>query len=134
MDWAKFEIELKNLSKKVDFVPDIIIGITRGGVIPARLLCTYLSVKEMYCISVNKVGEERKVITTIDGNLVGKIILLVEDMLETGRSLIVAKKYLETKGAKVKTACLYIMSVSEIRPDYYLKESKKIENFPWESK
>jgi len=132
MDWKTLEVEIKNLCKKIDFTPNIIIGITRGGVIPARLLCTYLNVKEMYCISVNKVGEERKVVTTIEDAISGKNILLVEDMLETGRSLIVAKKYLEAKGAKVRTACLYIMPFSEIKPDYYLKESNKVESFPWE--
>ena len=45
MDWQNLELEIKNLSKKVDYQPDIIVGITRGGLIPSRLLSTSLGVK-----------------------------------------------------------------------------------------
>ena len=131
MDWPTIENELKELSKKIT-TPQIIIGITRGGIIPARCLSSILGVKSMHCIGVAKIGEERKVITEILEDLKGKNILLVEDMLESGKSIIVAKKYLESKGAKVKTACLYIMPQSEIIPDYYLKKVKEVQNFPWE--
>ncbi len=132
MDWQTFESEIENLSKKIDYQPDIIIGITRGGIVPARLLSRDLDVKPMYCLTVRKVGEERKVVNDVLDDLVDKNILLVEDMLETGRSLIVAKQYLESKGAKVKTACLYTMPISEIEPDFYLRQVKEVEKFPWE--
>jgi len=132
MDWKTFETEIQSLSKKIDYKPDTIIGITRGGIIPARLLSSYLQIKDMRCLSVHKVEEERKVITEILDDLDNKNILLVEDMLETGRSIIVAKEYLESKGAKVKTACLYTMSMSEIKPDFHIREVQTVEKFPWE--
>jgi len=132
MDWTFFAKEVYNLSNKVDYHPEIIIGITRGGIMPARLLSEYLKVKDMYCLTVRKVGKERKVVMEILEDLVDKNILLVEDMVETGRSLIVAKNYLESKGAKVKTACLYILPVSEIEPDFFLRQVQTIEKFPWE--
>jgi len=132
MDWKHFQNELQTLAEKVTEKPDIIMGIARGGLIPARLLSTYLKVKKMHCLSVVKVGNTREVVTEITEELTGKKILLVEDVLETGRSLTVAKEYLENKGAAVITACLYTMPISEIIPDYYLKEIDSIEKFPWE--
>ena len=132
MDWETFISEIQDLSERIDYQPDIVIGITRGGLIPSRLLSTYLNVKDMYCLSVQKVGEERRVVTEILDDLVDKDILLVEDMIETGRGLIVAKQYLESKGAKVKTTCLYTMVISEIEPDFYLRQVKEVEEFPWE--
>ena len=132
MNWTDFEQEMKTLSEKINYKPDKIIGITRGGIIPARLLSTFLDVKDMYGIAVKKVGEERKVVTDILEDLTGKHVLLVEDILETGRSLIIAKQYLESKGAKIKTACLYTMSISEIEPDFYLTQIQDIKKFPWE--
>ena len=132
MDWETFISEIQDLSERIDYHPDIVIGITRGGLIPSRLLSTYLNVKDMYCLSVQKVGEERRVVTEILDDLVDKDILLVEDMIETGRGLIVAKQYLESKGAKVKTTCLYTMVISEIEPDFYLRQVKEVEEFPWE--
>ena len=135
MGWQTFEQEIKKLSEKIEFNnyhPDMIFGITRGGVVPARLLSSSLLVKDMICISVRKIGGERKVITDILDDIFGKNVLLVEDMLETGRSLIAAKNYIESKGAKVRTACLYIMPISEVQPDFYLNQINKPVNFPWE--
>jgi hypothetical protein len=53
-------------------------------------------------------------------------------MLEAGKSLIVAKEYLANKGADVKTACLYTMPISEIKPDFYIREVNDVIKFPWE--
>ncbi len=132
MDWETFKTEVQKLSEKITDKPDIIIGITRGGLVPARLLSTYLKVKKMYCVSVVKNDEKRSVVTEITEDISGKNVLLVEDMLETGRSLVVAKNHLEEKGANVKTACLYTMPISEISPDYYLNEVDSVLKFPWE--
>jgi hypoxanthine phosphoribosyltransferase len=132
MDWDTFAKEIKDLSAKVDYHPDIIVGITRGGIMPARLLSTYLKVMDMYCLTVRKIGKERRVVTEILDDLVNKNVLLVEDMLETGKSLIAAKQYLESKGARVKTACLYVMPISEIVPDFSLRQVEKVEKFFWE--
>ncbi|NTU46494.1 NUDIX domain-containing protein [Candidatus Roizmanbacteria bacterium] len=130
--WEKLNEEIDILSKRVESTPDIIIGIVRGGMIPARMLASKLKVKQMFCLSVTKMGNERKVTTEISEDISGKTILLVEDMLETGKSLIVVKKYLEQKGALVKTACLYTMSISQIQPDYSLRAVSEVPHFPWE--
>lgn len=134
MDWLEFENGIVKLAGKIskEFQPDMIIGVMRGGAVPARLLSRELDVKKMHGISVEKDGEERKVVTDFLIDLKGKKILLVEDMLETGRSLIVAKKYLEEKGAEVKTVCFYIMPQSEIKPDYFLSKIESAPKFPWE--
>ena len=132
MTWKELEKEITTLSYKITTNPDIIIGIVRGGIIPARLLSSKLEVREMYCLTVKKIGNKRKVTSEIVDDLIGKKVLLIEDMLETGKSLTTAKLQLEEKGAIVQTACLYIMPVSEIKPDYYLKKIKDITKFPWE--
>ena len=89
----------------------------------------------MYVIKLRKEGSERRVMNDIfqpSDQLDKKKVLLVEDMLETGKSLIVAKQYLEQKGAKVRMACLYTMSQSEIKPDYFLRAVTEVHKFPWE--
>ena len=57
MDWSSFESEIEMLSQKIQEKPDLIIGIVRGGLIPARLLSTQLKVKKMHGLSVVKMGE-----------------------------------------------------------------------------
>lgn len=132
MTWEELESEINSLVNKININPDIIIGVVRGGAILARLLSSKLNIKEMYCLTVKKVGNERRVVTEINGDIKGKQALLVEDMLETGRSIISAKQYLGDKGAIVKTACLYTMPISEIKVDYSLKEINETVRFPWE--
>lgn len=132
MTWEELEKEIQVLASKIDIHPDIIIGVVRGGLIPARLLSNKLRVNDMYSLTVKKLGEERKVTSEVLEDLTGKKILLIEDVLETGKSLIAAKRYLETKGAIIQTACLYTMPVSELKPDYYLKEVIEAVKFPWE--
>lgn len=132
MNWEAFKKEVHKLSEQVSEKPDVIIGITRGGIIPARLLSAYLKIEKMHCISVGKNGSERFISTEIKDDLRGKNILLVEDILETGRSLQVAKSYLEKKGAKIKTATLYTMPITEVKPDYYLEKIETLIKFPWE--
>ena len=132
MDWTSFIQELKKLSARIDYRPDIVVGIARGGVIPARLLATELNIDTMYFLTVRKQGDQRRVVTEVLDDLVDRNILLVEDALETGKSLIAAKEYLIAKGARVKTACLYYTPASIIIPDFYLEKVDKLPRFPWE--
>jgi len=132
MNWNEFDQEIRGLGKIIDYIPDVVIGIARGGVVPAVLLSKYLKVKDMYVLKVRREGNDRRIMAETVPDVSHLKILLVEDMIETGKSLIIAKEYLESKGAKVKTACLYTMPMSEIIPDYFLKEVPTPLPFPWE--
>lgn len=132
MNWQEFEIEIQHLSDLISYKPDYIVGIVRGGLIPARILSKLINVKSIFCLNVEKKDGQRTLCSNVEFSLKNKKILLIEDMLETGKSLIIAKKWLEEKGAEVKTACLYIMPVSECKPDFYLKEIHEVIRFPWD--
>jgi len=132
MTWEETEKEVTLLVQNISEKPDVIVGIARGGLVPARLLSRNLNVRMVYVLSVIKVGEERKVMTEICDDLTGRKLLLVEDVLESGDSLEAGKQYLESKGAIVKTASLYVTSQTKVKPDYYLKEVDTPPQFPWE--
>jgi uncharacterized protein len=132
MTWDELEKEIEKLATKITTPIDILVPITRGGLIPGRLLATKLKVKTIYALTVEKEEEKRNIVTEINKDLKNQTILLVEDMLETGKSMIVAKKYLESKGAKVLTACLYRMEHTQIVPDFYLNQVSKVLTYPWE--
>ena len=61
-----------------------------------------------------------------------KKILLVEDMLESGKSIKWAYEYYSNQGYDVKTACLFIMKKTEFIPDFYIKTIDEKIRFPWE--
>ena len=132
MTWNDVENEIIALSAQINFSPDVIVGITKGGVIPARLLCRSLHIDDLYSVTVKKVGHKRKILSAIMTDFKDKKVLLVEDILETGKSLRVASDFFADKGAIVKTACLYTMPHTDIRPDYSLRVLTEVVQFPWE--
>jgi hypoxanthine phosphoribosyltransferase len=132
MSWDEFDKEIRALAAKIDWAPEVIAGVVRGGLVPARMLSSLLKVPQMRCISLVRNGGTREVLDELRGDVTGKRVLVVEDMIETGKSLEAAKAYLESKGAVVKTACLYTMPISEVAPDYSLREVGEVFHFPWE--
>ena len=132
MNWQQVESDVTKLASRVSPKPDSIVAIVRGGLVPARLLASRLVVSDMYCLTVKKEGSTRRVVTEIREELSGKSVLLVEDMLESGRSLIAAMQYLESLGATVQTLALYASPASAITPDYYVSVQEKLPEFPWE--
>ncbi|MBT3690504.1 hypothetical protein HOE31_01185 [bacterium] len=134
MDWPTFDKEIDQLISKIDIKPDLIIGIARGGVIPAVAVANRLGIEQFHALKVIRNGDKREIITKVTEIIEGKVVLLVDDMLESGKGSKLAKEYLEDKGAKVVVACFYVMpeTKQEIVPDYFLKTVDEIIKFPWE--
>ncbi|MCX6768843.1 MAG: phosphoribosyltransferase, partial [Candidatus Micrarchaeota archaeon] len=82
------------------FRPDMIVGISRGGLVPARILSDILGVRELFTIRVSfytgvgKTATAPKIVQPLVGRLEGKKVLLVDDVSDTGKSLMVAKEHL----------------------------------------
>lgn len=132
LGWEKVEQELLLLAEKIDYRPDLMVGVSRGGLVPAAILSKRFGVEEVQALKVKRTNGERKLLTLLDIDLRGKKILLVDDMAETGKTLKAAKQYLELKGAIVKSACLYTMPITTISPDYFLKMVEEVRKFPWD--
>jgi len=128
-DWE----EMQNLAKiacdkikKGDFYPDIILGISRGGLVPARLLSDYLHIKDIATIKADHWG----VTATKDGtakikhsstaDFSGKNVLIVDDVTDTGQSMNIVKEHILGHNPKsVRTATLYNLKGSKHVPDFY---------------
>ncbi len=132
MDWGAVEKDVRELGAKIDFKPDCIVGIARGGVIPAVMLSYMLGVSNFFMIKIERDGSKRHIRADAGTSVGGKRILIVEDMLETGDTLSLAKKYFELLGSDVRTACLYIMDKTTEKPDFFLRKVEVVIRFPWE--
>lgn len=121
--------------KASGFQADAIVALTRGGWIPARLLSDGLGVRELLSIGLRYSDATRTKLIAYslpDPMPVAKKLLLVEDCLESGRSLQEAKRLLEAAGNEVRTASLYITQQTRTMPDYHVSATATPPAFPWE--
>jgi hypoxanthine phosphoribosyltransferase len=112
--------------RKDGFQPDFMVGLARGGWVLSRVLCDFLGVKDLVSLKVEHWG----VTATPDGkaqikypfdiDLTGKNVLVVDDITDTGESMLVAVEYVKSKNpASIKTAALRHIDGSKFTPDYY---------------
>ena len=136
--------KLANVIKNSDFKPEIIVGIQRGGSITAVLLSHLLNIEDFCTIGIRttKSDDIRSqrikpiVYDSFSLQLIsGKIVLLTDDITDTGVTLIEAKKELVKYGCKeVKSATIVCAPASNGKVDFYGKEVKPWVVFPWENK
>ena len=124
---------------KERFKPDIIVGVMRGGWIPARIMLDILDVKTLAALEIKfykGIGEvkERPVLTQpLIVNIRDKKVLIVDDVVDTGKSLSVAVETLKLYGPlQIKTAALVVKPWSIINPDFYALKTDAWVIFPWE--
>jgi uncharacterized protein len=120
--------------------PDLIVAIARGGTIPARILSDlleipYASVQVKLYNDIAHAGAKPELKQPLTETVVGKRVLLVDDIADSGTSLQFTVAYLKAQGAEhVKTATLYFKPTCTIAPDYYEKTTGNWVVFPWEYK
>ncbi len=142
LSWEDIKKEAKAASekiKKTGFHPDIVIGLSRGGLVPARLFCDFLTVKNCYTIKVDHWGitaakdGKARLSQGLCNDLVNKKVLVVDDITDTGQSMELAKKHvLSKKPIELKSATLIHLSNSSYRPDFYgIEKEWAWFIFPW---
>lgn len=138
-EWA---FRLSELVEESGWRPDVVVAIARGGYVPARLVCDILDIHELLSVQILHWGRAAEITAKahvkhpIASTLEGKRVLLVDDICDTGDSIIVARKHLEeaARPAEIRTGVMqWISSVAKIKPDYYVEELKDWVwyQYPW---
>lgn len=142
MSWNKiYELSI-SLAEKIrnsNFVPDLIIGIARGGWVVARLLSDLLDIDDVGSIriqfyrSVGVTYHEPVVSQPVSVSVEKKRVLLCDDVADTGYSLKAAIEHIKNSGAEViKTATLHQKSKTVVIPDYWVEKTDAWIIYPWE--
>jgi hypoxanthine phosphoribosyltransferase len=122
------------------FKPDVILGVSRGGLIPAML---HPDLLENPCLTTVRTecyygqGKSKTPVLTqpVSVSINGKKVLIVDDVADTGRSLKLVTEHVMERGAQeVMVVTLYCKPWSMVKPDYCEKQTELWVVFPWDLK
>jgi uncharacterized protein len=123
------------------FKPDIIVGVARGGLIPARVLSDLLEQPNLTTVRIEcYVGSGKSKPTPVlteqlTACVKGQKVLLVDDVADTGCSLKLAEKHIAENGAQeTRIVTLFHKPWSTLKPDYSADETSLWVVFPWDIK
>lgn len=113
------------------YKPTTIVGLARGAWVPARLLCDFLGVTDLISLKVEhwlqtgRTSEEATISYPLTGDLRKKRLLVIDDITDTGKSLITSMEYLMTfSPEEIRSATMQYFPQSKFKPDYFAEEVK----------
>jgi hypoxanthine phosphoribosyltransferase len=137
----EFLLNLANRVQRNGFKPDVIVGVSRGGWPPARVISDLLenprlaNVATEFYVGVAETKGKPIITQPVSVSVKEKKVLVVDDVADTGESLRLVQTHLGEEGAtEVKIATIYYKPWSVLIPDYYEKETSSWIIFPWERK
>lgn len=142
LTWEAFGVAARELAAQVvasGFRPDLLLSITRGGMVPAGTISYALGIKNLHIINVEfYTGVDQRlplpvllppVPAAVD--LSGQKVLIIDDVADTGETLKMVRDFCAEHVAETRTAVLYEKSHSVVQCDYVWKRTDEWISFPW---
>jgi hypoxanthine phosphoribosyltransferase len=140
LSWKTIGNDCDKLANQIkEQLPDYkeynILGLSRGGLVPAVMLSHLLSIEKVFSLGYKSYLNQEQIVKEIyqvpSFEKLNKVIIM-DDLADTGSSFIDTVGILESK--EIKAACLYVKKQTLFRPDFFVKEfsQKTWLAFPWE--
>lgn len=139
--WEEFSLDIKYVVEQIGssgWFPDFVVGIKRGGLIPATSLSHIMNTPMLVCSCQLRDGKEHVDLMEVNESLKHKKLLIVDDICDEGFTFKKISNSLKTNGFdNYKTCALFY----NIRQDFIVDfKSRKIDRskekswivFPWE--
>ncbi len=114
---------------------DVIVTISRGGLIPARIISDVLGIDELYTVrsrywgTGGRIAPEPLIRVYEDMNISGKRVLIVDEVVDTGATMSKVTRLIRNLApSEVATAVLHYKATSSFTPDYY---AEKVDEWVW---
>lgn len=111
---------------------DIVVGIARGGVTPARLFCDFLNIDTLTSLQIRHYAsgaqqlKEVKITDPVDVDIRGKNVLLADDVNDSGKTLSAATDQIQSlEPALVKSAVIHEKENTSLKADFVGEYQKK---------
>jgi hypoxanthine phosphoribosyltransferase len=142
LSWEQFYKDCLFLGKKIQESKvkiDRLIAISRGGLIPARILSDFLKlpISNIVISSYTNLKQlkEPEIIEVSEIDLKDKSILIVDEVSDTGKTFVRALKYFQKKPVKnIITCAPYIKPKTKFFPNFYQKIIDAWIVFPYDLK
>ena len=138
LTWKTFGDATEELAAQIHhsgFDPEILIAVARGGMIPGGALTYSLGVKLTDAIIQETLPDPVLLAPMLDTESIrNKRILIVDDVVDSGRTLALVLELLRGFEADVRSAVLYAKPTTIINPDFVWKATDKWIVFPWSAK
>ena len=142
MNWDELGDAARALATQVHddgFVPDLVLGIARGGLLVAGALGYALGVKNTFTMNVEfytGVDERLEMPMILPPvpelvDLERERVLVADDVADTGHTLALVKDFCVGKVSEVRCAVLYEKPRSVVKCEYVWRETDKWIEFPW---
>jgi hypoxanthine phosphoribosyltransferase len=131
-------LEIADRVKASGFEADLIVGVSRGGWLPARILSDLLANPHLASIRVDfyrDIGQTTaapRITQPVSVSVKGKRVLVVDDITDSGQSFQLVWEALAPAAAEVKGVTLYHKPWSCFTPDIFARETEAWVIFPWE--
>jgi uncharacterized protein len=121
------------------YVPDLILGIARGGLLVAGALSYALDVKNTFTMNVEfYTGVDERLPVPMILPPVPELVdlhdarmLIADDVADTGQTLALVQGFCAGQVGEVRTAVLYEKPRSTVRCDYVWRRTDLWIDFPW---
>ncbi|WP_167002727.1 phosphoribosyltransferase [Mumia sp. ZJ430] len=144
LTWDLYGTAMRQLAQTVTdsgFAPTIVLGIARGGLIPAGSLAYALNCKNLFTMSVEfYTGVDTRLDVPVvlppfldTADLTGADLLVVDDVADTGKTLELVHAFCADHVRSVRTAVIYEKPRSAIKSDFAWRRTDAWINFPWSS-
>jgi hypothetical protein len=142
MSWDDLGTGARELAEAVaadGWIPDIVLGIARGGLLVAGAIGYALGVKNTFTMNVEFYTgiDERLDVPMILPPVPDLVdfaetkVLIADDVADTGATLKLVQEFCAGKVAEVRSAVLYEKPRSAVRCDYVWRRTDRWITFPW---
>ena len=142
LTWEIFGDASRDLARCVvesGYEPDILLSITRGGMLPAGAISYALDMKNLHIINVEfYTGIDQRLLEPVflpplpaTQDFSGQKVLIIDDVADTGETLVRVRDFCAPHVDEVRVAVLYEKPRSLVKADYVWRRTDRWITFPW---
>ncbi|MBV9581652.1 MAG: phosphoribosyltransferase [Chloroflexi bacterium] len=143
LTWTQIEDLAIRLADRLPTDYDVMLVITRGGMVPACIISERLNLRNILVAAVMfYTSQERTLEKPIflqfpaDPLLNGRRVLVVDDVWDSGRTIMAVSERVRAAGGDPETAVLHYKptrtAYSDVCPDYYVDDTDAWIVYPWD--